>query len=62
MLHFLLGRVSSLSLWSLSAIAWSSLLIPFVGGTFALLFLLPPCAKDFIDCVCCFASSAATRL
>lgn len=58
----LLGAVSSFSFWSLSAMAWSSLLRPLVGRWPALLFLLPPCARGCADGPCCLASSAATRL
>lgn len=57
-----LGTESSFSFWSLSAIAWSSLLRPLVGTWPALLFLLLPCARDCVDCPCCLASNAATRL
>lgn len=42
--------------------ALSSLLRPLVGSWQALLFLLPPCAEGCVDCPCCLASSAATRL
>ena len=59
---FLLGTVSSLSFWSLSAIAWSSLLRPLVGMWPALLSRLPPCARGCEDWPCCLASNAATRL
>ena len=58
----LLGAVSSFSFWSRSAIAWSSLLRPLVGRWPALLFLLTPCVGACVDCACCLASSAATRL
>lgn len=57
-----LGLVSSFSFCSLSAMAWSSLLRPLYGKWSALLFVLPPCARDFDGWFCCFASYAATRL
>lgn len=57
-----LGLVSSFNFWSLSAMAWSSLLRPLYGTWSTRLFALLPCARDFDVWFCCFASYAATRL
>lgn len=62
LMMYVLGLVSSLSFCSLSAMAWSSLLRPLFGTWSTLLFVWPPCARDFDDWFCCFASYAATRL